>query len=1201
MKKQFVILVLAVFLLAFAPLVSAGFSDKIKFVDEGKYGRYEINDTTFWIFNNKPMKTIELIENDYSILTAWNVKQIEIFKPSKLFDETNYFDITQKNDKSYVINSERQLYRKLENKTKIVSNIYCENYGIINTANGTREECSNWINNSYEEIYEDWSDWQVYDFRTMSIGTYQTKTIVTRNNQRTGVVEWIDENEGYDLTEWATWWNSSWGYYKEYTNLTGNITYALINASVNDNSDFNDTRFVTCDDTKELNHTLEAKFGTYGQFRINNLGENCTKRYYGNVNVTSTSNASKVYLNPVSGYYFDSDAKDFTKKNNGTVTGSTISGGYINNSYLFTSGDRIGLGTGIDVDGEFSASMWFLTNFTGFRYLWSKDGGSGNFDVQVYISAGSITYFHKDGSSATYATNYTDFNWHNIVVLSLANGTTQLYYDGVLRDSGTTGTADTSVEIVIGGRAGSGEYTGKIDEVLFYDRALTQNEITQQYTQTAPNFIESAEFQEVGVSTALISPNNGQNILNNTVNFNFTSTPSIGTNITNATLYIWWNNGTLVRTNFTTLSGDLPVVTNFINYLEDGMYKWNAETCGVGVSCSFGASNNSFIVHVTPINITISSPTGLFDYLYGGKNMTLNWSLQEEGENLSAHLSNCSYTYNGIVKYLPISTCINVNTTYFNYVIGQDTLTFNATDIFNLESNSSTSWTYKVLENNRTFNTTSYQTQNETFSINLTANSSLTAVKLNYGGTEYLTTRVGDIYLKTLDIPEANLGNNTISWNFTYAGDTIKSRDSYQNISETVFTLCNSSYTDDFLNFSFKDEDDLSEINASITTSTFTYYLGSGTETKLYTYQNNTDNYNYTFCATPDLTLNVDSYVQYKQGTDYPQRIYDPDEIQYNSTVTNAVLYLLGSTDGLYVTFQIINSAEQGISDVEVSGTRIISGETVEVANGLTDASGSVTFWLNPDFQHIFNFTKTGYDSATYIITPTQSTYTITLGGEAQQETDCTRGVSYSIVPSNNFLDQDTEYDFSFIMSSNYWALNNFSASLYYGDDTLINSIVSTTQEGGTIEFNNINTTNQTSMYMQYYYAVNNSICVSTLTNWVVQSIDGRDYSIWNLFQQADTYIEADLYGVKGDSGNSDFGRIVIAFLIIILVAGVTIREYGIQSETALITILFGLIAMLDFGLGFLPRIQIGGLNAVPSIITIVAFIMWLIYLIRER
>ncbi len=124
---------------------------------------------------------------------------------------------------------------------------------------------------------------------------------------------------------------------------------------------------------------------------------------------------------------------------------------------------------------------------------------------------------------------------------------------------------------------------------------------------------------------------------------------------------------------------------------------------------------------------------------------------------------------------------------------------------------------------------------------------------------------------------------------------------------------------------------------------------------------------------------------------------------------------------------------------------------------------------------------------------------------------------------------------------------------------------------------------------------------LSTSTNWIVQSTDGRDYSIWYLLTQSSEYLDANLYGVKGESGNDDFGRIIIVFLIIVLIAGVSIRQYGIQSESAIMSIIFAVVAILDVGLNFIPVIQIGGISVQSGILTGITFLMWIAFLIRER
>ena len=1144
MKKQFAILVLAVFLLVM-PIVSADIFDKVNFNEEsenGKYGYYEINDTTFWFFNNKPVKTIELLENEYSLLTAYNLKQIEMFRPGKLFDKTNYLDINQKEDRSHLISSELQLYRFKENISRTITQPSCNNYET--SINGT-ETCSEWIDTSYEEEYEDWSEWKAYDFRTVQPGLYQTKTMVTRPNQNTGAIEWVDENEGHDLDKWLTWWNTSWQHYKEYTNLTGNITYMFINSTLKDNDDFNDTRFISCiNDTLVFNHTLEAEIGTYGQFRVNNLGENCTRRYYNNSDATSTSDAGAVYFEPVSAWYFDANANDFVGGNDGTAIGATLTDGYINGSYDFD---------GIDNYIVNNMSETFTNITIAFWMNWDDFGTS---EVQVFLESqeSSMLMVHTgapgvNGIRVGYEGETSDaFDTANVIlsgwnhyVFTYDDITAKLYRNGVLNNSEAKDWTDAiTTNFYFGSRAGSSFFfDGKLDEPYIYDYVLTQEQITALANQTAPNFIEGAEQDQSGIDVTLNTPIDTANLTNSLVTFNHTSTPTL-TNLTNTTLNIWYSNETEVLTNFTTLSGNESVNTIFTNNLEDGSYIWNVETCGEGVNCTFAPSNFTFTVdtikpeltiiipqnttyvvsslefhvqgnenlstcnysldgnanqtmveinstnyqenvsqsqgdhnvifycsdlasninstqefykielvsttlnspadnstslttsiifnatsetiegrfltnmslytnetgswairntteierldnsstqissgtwsdienaydrdndtltsnfdengwlglnfteeivdfnltlkfntntddvgrldgwngswnqiqiwaanedfdgnitiedsysalrifhHAGPQNLQVSlfyvdeiiiksstqtfnrtitediiwnvetcnnesecnfatsnftllvdktkpiidieSPTGTFDVLQQDQNITLNFTATDD------NLDTCWLSYNGTNTTISCTSATKVNTGFL-YEIGVNNLTIYANDSLGNVNSSSTSWNTKITENSRTHNLTSYETQLESFVINLTANSSLTAVVLEYNGTDYATTQSGNTYSTSFDIPSANLGNNSVRWKLTYSGDTIFTDYSYQNISETIWTLCNATYTDNFLNISFKDEGDLTSINASIPISRFIYYLGSGTETKLFTYVNNTNNY----------------------------------------------------------------------------------------------------------------------------------------------------------------------------------------------------------------------------------------------------------------------------------------------------------------------------------------------------------------------
>ncbi|GAG54645.1 unnamed protein product, partial [marine sediment metagenome] len=169
-----------------------------------------------------------------------------------------------------------------------------------------------------------------------------------------------------------------------------------------------------------------------------------------------------------------------------------------------------------------------------------------------------------------------------------------------------------------------------------------------------------------------------------------------------------------------------------------------------------------------------------------------------------------------------------------------------------------------------------------------------------------------------------------------------------------------------------------------------------------------------------DRPVDIDYIIQYKNSS-APQRTFDPPFTTFSNVTTDQTLYLLSSADGIYVTFQVINVAEQPIADVVVNASRVIAGSIEIVGQGITGADGGVTFWLNPDFLHTLTFVASGYEQYTTSLTPTQSSYTITLGGEAVVEiSDYQRGMVYSIEPTFQLFNH-TAYNFNFTLASAYW------------------------------------------------------------------------------------------------------------------------------------------------------------------------------------
>ena len=68
----------------------------------------------------------------------------------------------------------------------------------------------------------------------------------------------IGTNEFWDKTH-SSWWNNTFLYKRQITDLTGNFSYMNISYYTNMNSDFSDLRFVdTATETTEYNYTIES-------------------------------------------------------------------------------------------------------------------------------------------------------------------------------------------------------------------------------------------------------------------------------------------------------------------------------------------------------------------------------------------------------------------------------------------------------------------------------------------------------------------------------------------------------------------------------------------------------------------------------------------------------------------------------------------------------------------------------------------------------------------------------------------------------------------------------------------------------------------------------------------------------------------------------------------------------------------------------
>jgi len=207
----------------------------------------------------------------------------------------------------------------------------------------------------------------------------------------------------------------------------------------------------------------------------------------------------------VSYYKFDGDATDSAGSNDGTVTGATNGSSYgkINEGYNFDgSNDYINSNYNPTSRAAFSISFWAktssTTDFTLLLFNYKVSGGvrghalyhRGSYiQSSLYISGNNA----GDINQVLSTTGWNDGDWHHYVITY--DGTTQnIYIDGSDEKASTTytqtGALPQGISYYIGCRnKGTPDrfLPGDIDEVGFWNRAISSSEVTELYNSGAGN------------------------------------------------------------------------------------------------------------------------------------------------------------------------------------------------------------------------------------------------------------------------------------------------------------------------------------------------------------------------------------------------------------------------------------------------------------------------------------------------------------------------------------------------------------------------------------------------------------------------------------------------------------------------------------------------------------------------------------------
>ena len=816
------------------------------------------------------------------------------------------------------------------------------------------------------------------------------------------------------------------------------------------------------------------------------------------------------------------------------------------------------------IDGDdfstFSWSIWIngSNNIDSQYILEQHDGGTTPRHLRIY-NGNIVINIGNDPIMGFPFLN--DSKWHHVVVTSTESVNASLYFDGVKRNYSTAGAYGTSSGVFnIGGRGSGDFYIGSLDEIGYWDRVLTDEgcavggtcsgEIGKLWNSGLGNYYGADD-----LDVNLNYPNDGVDFSTTSIGFNCSATDD--SQVVNISMYL----------------DDVyqSTETGVANYLEwnnsltltEGNHNWTCYACDDTAQCLWAILNRTLTIDITPPVINVFTPEGSQGFQYTlPYNVSLNFTSTDSGVGLQT----CWYnsTFNSTITNVTCNTINNVsvisNGAHKIYAYSNDSV---GNEIMN-----STSFYPVGIENFQRFNSTTYETSREEYLLNISYNNTFynPTANLIYNGTSYTPTSIGGggekMFSRFIDISlNDGVENRSFYWDISFNSTyNDNSTTQYQKVNKIIFALCNATNNGVYINYTFKDDSDLSSINASIDASYFGYSLtnGLGSDSEYINFVNSESNSkSFAFCFSPShLNINANVTMQYSSDG-YPQRRYTESSLILTNSTTSKVLYLLSSTDGTYSTYNVQTSVGSSISDVNVQVERLFSSVWTVVETGTTGDDGAVTFFLNPDYDHRLTFTKSGYAAVTTTIRPTQSLYTITMGGGSSgAESNYTlQGIAWEITPASGRLNPSTLYTFGFnVTKVNQSNVVGCRMRLLNITEGILNSTIGCGVTGGYISLHH---TTPSSGKMWGEYAINvgtGYIIVDKDAMWVMmvfnKSADGTIIDALNRIRNMDEFGE--------DDNRAEYSRIIAFFLLFTIILGIITYSTGWDMATSGGTILFG-------------------------------------------
>lgn len=487
-----------------------------------------------------------------------------------------------------------------------------------------------------------------------------------------------------------------------------------------------------------------------------------------------------------------------------------------------------------------------------------------------------------------------------------------------------------------------------------------------------------------------------------------------------------------------------------------------------------------------------------------------------------------------------------------------------------------------LILNSNIFNDSTYETSYETFTTNVTTNG-ISSAQFYWNGTVYSgsvsSSGSSSILSTAFDIPINRFNNRSWFWAVFYSdGRQINTSAMGQIVSPINLTGCTvAPFNGPYINFSFKNETaSVQNIAASIASSSFNYWIGSGTVNKSFSYINSSEFPSYAFCFNPlNRTITSTLSISY-MNTESPQRTASYQNLILNNGTTNKTLYLLPAILGAYTRYRTVTASGDTLSNVFATVSKTISGSSTLITSGYTDSSGLISFFLDPDDSYDYVFSKTGFGTNSFSLTPNSvETYTIVMGQGnigISNGTQLSQNLSFLIQPTNLTLLNSTVYSFSLTVNSSR-TISFTSLNITNSSGTQLGYISGTST--GTISVS-VNTGNNTRLY-GYAMIQAGAESVTATKIWTITNDFPGDYSL---------YRQAVLFN---DLGFSPMVRIIFFTLILTAITIFISRtEFIDNTDDKILVIImvvwaFSFVGWLDTGITVNATGSVGTLAALAG------------------